>query len=303
MEPLSVILRTPQPQFRRRQPRHIEFLGLPFSLLQQPEVIRLLTEQGGAPYRYIVTPNAYHVVTVHDEPKWLLPIYRAAWLSLCDSRIVRALARFDRLPLPLVTGSDLVAALLAALDASDSDHTPRRILVVGPQRAVEDVLREAYPNLVLNVMPAPGALGKSADMRLAVARACTEPDLGHRAALRRLSGAGIDRAAACRARLQIRHRALRRRVDRLPHRGKRAGAAVDAEDGARMGLSTGARAVALVAQIPCRLAEDLPHLHGRAGAARACNDRKTRRITGLGAGSAPIAVWPRWPAQGASVAA
>jgi N-acetylglucosaminyldiphosphoundecaprenol N-acetyl-beta-D-mannosaminyltransferase len=171
MKPLSVILRTPQPQLRRRQSRHAEFLGLPFSLLQQKEVIRLLSEQGGAPYRYVVTPNAYHVVTVHNEPKWLLPIYQAAWLSLCDSRVVRALARFDRLPLPLVTGSDLVAALLAALDASDSDHTPRRILVVGPQRSVEDVLREAYPNLVLNVMPAPGALGKSADMRLAVARA------------------------------------------------------------------------------------------------------------------------------------
>ncbi len=172
MDPLSVILHTPQPQFRRRQPRHTAFLGLPFSLLQQAEVIRLIAEQSGAPYRYIVTPNAYHVVTVHDEPKWLLPIYQAAWLSLCDSRIVRALARFDRLPLPLVTGSDLVAALLDALDASDSDHTPRRILIVGPQRAAEDVLRETYPNLVFNVMPAPGALGQSADMRLAVARAC-----------------------------------------------------------------------------------------------------------------------------------
>jgi N-acetylglucosaminyldiphosphoundecaprenol N-acetyl-beta-D-mannosaminyltransferase len=172
MGPLSIISRTPQPQFRRRQPRHAEFLGLPFSLLQQPEVIRLITEQSGAPYRYIVTPNAYHVVAVHDEPKWLLPIYRAAWLSLCDSRVVRALARFDRRPLPLVTGSDLIAALLAALNAAGSDHTPRRILIVGPQRAVEGVLRATYPSLTIDVMPAPGALGQSADMRLAVARAC-----------------------------------------------------------------------------------------------------------------------------------
>jgi N-acetylglucosaminyldiphosphoundecaprenol N-acetyl-beta-D-mannosaminyltransferase len=172
MSPLSIISRGPQPQFRRRQPRHIEFLGLPFSLLQQVEVIRLITEQGGAPYRYIVTPNAYHVVTVHDEPKWLLPVYQAAWLSLCDSQIVRALARFDRLPLPLVTGSDLIAALLATLNATDRDHAPRRILVIGPQRAVEGVLRATYPNLTIDVMPAPGALGQSADMRRAVARAC-----------------------------------------------------------------------------------------------------------------------------------
>ena len=137
MEPLSVVLRTPQPQFRRRQPRHAEFLGLPFSLLRQPEVVQLIAEQGGAPYRYIVTPNAHHVVTIYNAPGRLLPIYQEAWLSLCDSRIVRALARFNRLPLPLVTGSDLVATLLRALDASDSAHTPRRILVIGPQRDAE----------------------------------------------------------------------------------------------------------------------------------------------------------------------
>jgi N-acetylglucosaminyldiphosphoundecaprenol N-acetyl-beta-D-mannosaminyltransferase len=173
MGPLSLIIsRLAQPQFRRRRPRHAEFLGLPFSLLQQPEVIRMIAEQGGAPYRYIVTPNAHHVVTANDEPQWLLPIYRAAWLSLCDSRIVRALARFDRLPLPLVTGSDLVAAVLAALNASASAHTPRRILIVGPQRAAEDILHRVYPNLTFAVMPAPHALAKSADRRLAVARAC-----------------------------------------------------------------------------------------------------------------------------------
>jgi N-acetylglucosaminyldiphosphoundecaprenol N-acetyl-beta-D-mannosaminyltransferase len=116
MSPLSVIARARQPQFRRRQPRHAKFLGLPFSLLQQPEVIRLIAEQSGAPYRYIVTPNAYHVVTIHDEPQWLMPLYRAAWLSLCDSRIIRALARFDRLPLPLVTGSHRGAACGAQRD-------------------------------------------------------------------------------------------------------------------------------------------------------------------------------------------
>jgi N-acetylglucosaminyldiphosphoundecaprenol N-acetyl-beta-D-mannosaminyltransferase len=171
MSPLSIISRGPQPQFRRKRPRHVEFLGVPFSLLQQTEVIRLITEQGGPPYRYVVTPNAYDVVSAHDEPKRLLPVYQAAWLSLCDSRIVRALARLDRLPLPLVTGSDLIAALLATLNKSDSDHTPRRILIVGPQRSVEEVLRPAYPNLTLDVMPAPGSLRQSADLRLAVARA------------------------------------------------------------------------------------------------------------------------------------
>lgn len=144
MSPLSLISRGPPPQFRRRQPRHAEFLGLPFALLHQTEVIRLITEQGGAPYRYVVTPNAHHVVSVHNEPERLLPVYQAAWLSLCDSRIVQALARFDRLPLPLVTGSDLVAALLAALNLAPSEHAPRRILVVGPHHGTERLLRQTY---------------------------------------------------------------------------------------------------------------------------------------------------------------
>jgi N-acetylglucosaminyldiphosphoundecaprenol N-acetyl-beta-D-mannosaminyltransferase len=176
--PLSVVLRTerqelpPVPQLRRRQPRHTEFLGLPFSLLEQPEVIRLIAEQGGAPYRYVVTPNAYHVVAVHDEPERLLPAYRGAWLSLCDSQIVRALARLGRVPLPLVTGSDLVPTLLATLNASNNDHAQWRILVVGPPRANEQALRAAYPNLTVDVMPAPGGLGQSAELRRAVARAC-----------------------------------------------------------------------------------------------------------------------------------
>ena len=78
--PLSVVLRTErsEPQLRRRQQRHTEFLGLRFALLEQPEVIQLIAEQGGAPYRYVVTPNAYHVTAVHDEPERLLPVYRGA---------------------------------------------------------------------------------------------------------------------------------------------------------------------------------------------------------------------------------
>jgi len=93
-------------------------------------------------------------------------------LSLCDSRIIRALAWLERRALPLVTGSDLVAALLAKLNARDRRRAPPRVLVVGPPRGIESALRGAYPNLTFEVMPAPGALAQSADLRLAVTRAC-----------------------------------------------------------------------------------------------------------------------------------
>jgi exopolysaccharide biosynthesis WecB/TagA/CpsF family protein len=156
------------------RPAQAEFLGLPFNLLAQAEAVRLIIERCGAPYRYVVTPNAYHVATVHDEPARLLPIYRGAWLSLCDSRIIRSLARLEQLALPLVTGSDLVAALLSALNAADAENAPRRLLVVGPQRGTATALRAIYPNLTFEVMLAPAGLAQSADLRLAVARACVD---------------------------------------------------------------------------------------------------------------------------------
>lgn len=154
------------------RPAQIEFLGLPFSLFSQSEVVRAILDRCTASYRYVVTPNAYHVVTAHGEPGKLIPIYRDAWLSLCDSRIIRALARFDRVGLPLVTGSDLVAALLATLN----ERTPalQRILIVGPGRAAEQKLRAAYPNLTLEVMSAPAGLAQAPEARHAVARACAE---------------------------------------------------------------------------------------------------------------------------------
>lgn len=156
------------------RPPHVEFLGLPFCLLSLDEVVRLIIGRRGAPYRYLVTPNAYHVVAVHDDPARLLPIYRGAWLSLCDSRILRALARLDSRALPLVAGSDLVPALLSALNAGDTAGLRRRLLIVGPPRAAEAALRAAYPNLTFEIMPAPSGLARDAALRLAVARACME---------------------------------------------------------------------------------------------------------------------------------
>ncbi len=154
-----------------RQPPRIEFLGLPFCLLSQREAVRLIIGRRGAPYRYVVTPNAYHVVTAHDQPERLMPIYRGAWLSLCDSRILRALARLEGRALPLVTGSDLVAALLAALGAPDPTGG-RRLLIVGPPRATATTLRAAYPDVAFDILPAPAGLAGDAALRRAVARDC-----------------------------------------------------------------------------------------------------------------------------------
>jgi N-acetylglucosaminyldiphosphoundecaprenol N-acetyl-beta-D-mannosaminyltransferase len=153
---------------------HVEFLGLPFCLLSQSEVVRLLLTHCGAPFRYVITPNAFHFAAVDAAPQKLLPLYRDAWLSVCDSRIVRALARFDGRDLPLVTGSDLVAALLETLNRHDFPRSSDPILVVGPSRGIETALRAAYPNVTFDVLPAPEGLAQSAELRLGVARACLD---------------------------------------------------------------------------------------------------------------------------------
>jgi len=153
---------------------HVEFLGLPFCLLSQSEVVRLLVGQRGAGFGYVITPNAYHFAAVDAAPQKLLPLYRDAWLSVCDSRIVRALARLDGRDLPLVTGSDLVAALLATLNRHDFPRSPNPILVVGPPHGIATALRAAFPNVPFDVMPAPEGLAQSAELRLGVARACLD---------------------------------------------------------------------------------------------------------------------------------
>ena len=151
---------------------HIEFLGLPFCTLSGDEVVSLIIDRSSARYRYVVTPNAYHVAAVHNDREHLLPIYQSAWLSLCDSRIVRALSVLDHQTLPLVCGSDLVPALLAKLESSPAKAAGCRVLVVGPATSAEAILRRRYPHVSIDVMPAPLGLGHRPDLQLEVARAC-----------------------------------------------------------------------------------------------------------------------------------
>ena len=66
-----------------------------------------------APFGYVVTPNADHLVRVSRNPK-LRAIYRGAALCLLNSRVVGWLARLMGMPAPAIApGSDLTAHLLA----------------------------------------------------------------------------------------------------------------------------------------------------------------------------------------------
>jgi exopolysaccharide biosynthesis WecB/TagA/CpsF family protein len=98
-----------------------------------------------APFAFVVTPNAQHVVLLNRAPAEWAPIYhRQSWLCTCDSQVVRRLAALAGQDLPLCAGSDLTAAIFArVLEAGD------RITVIGCEPAVIDALRARFPALLV----------------------------------------------------------------------------------------------------------------------------------------------------------
>jgi exopolysaccharide biosynthesis WecB/TagA/CpsF family protein len=91
----------------------LRLLGLDFAELGPEAVLAALAARpAGAPFAYVVTPNADHLIRLARDPGALAPLYAGAALRLLDSRAVAGLARLFGLPTPpVVPGSDLTAAL------------------------------------------------------------------------------------------------------------------------------------------------------------------------------------------------
>ena len=124
------------------------FLGTPFDMLDQTDVLNKLDEcRPDIPFRYIVTPNVDYVVRMSKDRE-LRQCVEAAWLSLCDSRPIAALARLSSIRLPLVTGSDLTAELFRSVirpgDAvtlvASSDDVVRRMQARYPDLLIRSVV-------------------------------------------------------------------------------------------------------------------------------------------------------------------
>jgi len=70
------------------------------------------------------------------------PVYERAWRVFCDSRVLSRLAWFSGLRLPVITGSDLTARLIA--HAVEQRLT---IALVGPTATASTALASKYPGL------------------------------------------------------------------------------------------------------------------------------------------------------------
>ena len=107
--------------------RTVRLLGLDFADLDATAAARAIAARPeGAPFNYVVTPNADHLVRLRRDPG-LRQLYRGAWLRLLDSRVVAALGPLAGLPVPAVApGSDVTALLLSSFLAAGE-----RITIVG----------------------------------------------------------------------------------------------------------------------------------------------------------------------------
>lgn len=144
------------------------FLGLPFDRDDQTAMLDWL-HRPAERFAYVVTPNAAHIVRIADEPD-LVPVYRNATRIVCDSQILRRLARLAGHDLPLVTGSDLVAGLIRRQALDPSLH----LLVVGSTDERLQSLKRLYPNLRLSRLDAPMGLATSPEKRAQLARAIAD---------------------------------------------------------------------------------------------------------------------------------
>ena len=90
----------------------------------------------------MVTPNVHHMVSLLEDPAIMQPLYERAWRVFCDSRVLSRLARFNGRMLPVITGSDLTAHLIAR--AAEQCLT---IALVGPTAPACAVLADRYPGL------------------------------------------------------------------------------------------------------------------------------------------------------------
>jgi N-acetylglucosaminyldiphosphoundecaprenol N-acetyl-beta-D-mannosaminyltransferase len=140
-------------------------LGLDFAELDATTAAALIAQQSaGAPFGYVVTPNADHLVRLARQPG-LAVAYEGAWLRLLDLQVVACAARLRGLAAPLVApGSDAMAPQLAA-----SLRPGERVTIIGLRAAWLPALVSRYRlDAVAHHVPPMGFEGDTEAFRAAI---------------------------------------------------------------------------------------------------------------------------------------
>ena len=128
----------------------VYFLGSRFDAGSIEETVSNILAETRGGFKYVVTPNVHHMVRLLEDPATMQPLYERAWRVFCDSRVLSRLARFSGRMLPVITGSDLTAHLIAR--AAEQRLT---IVLIGPTAAACAALGDRYPglNIVFHTPP------------------------------------------------------------------------------------------------------------------------------------------------------
>lgn len=126
------------------------YLGLRFYSGPSERALREILNETAGRFKYVVTPNVHHMVRLLDDRGTLWPLYERAWRVFCDSRVLSRLARFEGLHLPVITGSDLTAQLVA-----QAAQKGLKIALIGPPPAARAALEQRYPGIDVELITPP----------------------------------------------------------------------------------------------------------------------------------------------------
>lgn len=123
---------------QERSDETLEFLGVTFNNWDVAEACAwVMRRPKGAPFTYVITPNVDIVLNMLGCD----PVANPPGACVCDSRILSALARIAGLRLKVCPGSDLVPAVLAALEPGDT------ICFIAANARLAGELAERLPHL------------------------------------------------------------------------------------------------------------------------------------------------------------
>lgn len=142
------------------------FMGLNFDPYTLDDTVAALLDLADRelPLTYLVTPNVDHMVRLDAEPD-LLPLYQNAGMTVCDSKVLSLLSRFEGKNLPTAPGSDVVSALIR----NYISPTEKIVLIGGDAETIEALARDygltniAWHNPPMGLRNNPDAVKKAAE--------------------------------------------------------------------------------------------------------------------------------------------
>ena len=142
----------------------VYFLGTRFDAESIEEAERIILAETQSRFKYVVTPNVHHMVKLLEDPVKMEPLYRGAWRVFCDSRVLSRLAWLSGVRLPIITGSDLTARLIAR-----AAEQSLQIAVIGPTSEACAALERRYRGLRVSLhTPAMGFISSEREVEKCV---------------------------------------------------------------------------------------------------------------------------------------